>query len=98
MHGLQQESDEHGPGEAETRGRFEAAGFRTIASVQMDLPFEGDFATAVARLKWRAVSIFEHLTEAEITEGFARMDADLAAGTIVEKPTTGDFIVFEAPQ
>lgn len=84
--------------EAETRGRFEGAAFRTVESVQMELPFEGDFAAAVARLKLRAVSIFEHLTEAEIVEGFARMDADLAAGTIVEKPTTGDFIVFEAPQ
>jgi hypothetical protein len=66
--------------------------------VQLDIPFEGDFPAAVARLKLRAVSIFEHLTEAEITDGFARMDADLAAGAIVEKPTTGDFVVFEAPQ
>ena len=62
----------------------------------MELPFEGDFATAVAKLKLRAVSIFEHLTEAEITEGFARMDADLAAGAIIEKPTYGDFIVFQS--
>jgi len=84
--------------QAETRARFEAAGFRTIQSVQMALPFEGDLPGAVARLKLRAVSVFEHLSEAEMTEGFARMDADLAAGTIVEKPTTGDFIVFEAPQ
>jgi ubiquinone/menaquinone biosynthesis C-methylase UbiE len=84
--------------ETATRARFEAAGFATIASVQMDLPFEGDLAAAVARLKFRAVSVFEHLTEAEMTEGFARIDADLAAGTLVEKPTTGDFIVFEAPQ
>jgi len=84
--------------EAETRARFEAAGFRTVRSVQAELPFEGDLPAAVARLKLRAVSVFEHLTEAEMTEGFARMDADLAAGTIVEKPTNGDFIVFEAPQ
>jgi SAM-dependent methyltransferase len=84
--------------EAETRTRFEAAGFSTIASVQMELPFEGDLVAAVARLKLRAVSVFEHLTEPEMTEGFARMDADLAAGTLVEKPTSGDFIVFEAPR
>lgn len=84
--------------EAETRARFETAGFRTLASVQTDLPFEGDIAGLVARLKLRAVSIFEHLTEDEITDGFARIDADLAAGAIVEKPTTGDFLVFEAPQ
>lgn len=84
--------------EAETRARFEAAGFRTLESVQMELPFEGDLAAAVTRLKLRAVSVFEHIGEAEMTEGFARMDADLAAGTLVEKSTTGDFIVFEAPR
>lgn len=82
------------PSEAETRWMFEQAGLGTIASVQMDLPFEGDIAAAVARLKLRAVSIFEHLTDAELDEGFARIDADLAAGTIAEKPTYGDFIVF----
>jgi hypothetical protein len=35
------------------------------------------------------------MTEAELDQGFARLDADLAAGTIEEKPTLGDFIVFE---
>jgi SAM-dependent methyltransferase len=84
--------------ESETCARFEAAGFRTVACVQPDVPFEGDIAALVARLKLRAVSVFEHMTEDELTEGFARIDADLAAGTIVEKPTTGDFIVFEARQ
>jgi ubiquinone/menaquinone biosynthesis C-methylase UbiE len=80
--------------EAETQARFVAAGFRTVASVQMVVPFEGDMPAAVARLKLRAVSVFEHLTEAELSEGFARIDTDLAAGAIVEKSTFGDFIVF----
>lgn len=82
------------PTEAETRALFEAAGFRTVESVQMEIPFEGDIAWAVQRLKHRAVSTFEHLTERELAEGFARIDADFAAGRIVEKPTRGDFIVF----
>lgn len=82
------------PSEAQARKLFEAAGFRTVDSVQMELPFEGDIDAALARLKLRAVSVFEHLTEEELSEGFARLDADLAAGTIVEKPTSGDFIVF----
>jgi len=85
------------PTEAETIALFEAAGFATAASVQMEIPFEGDIAGLVARLKLRAVSVFEHMTEAELDEGFARIDADLAAGTIVEKPTYGDFVVFERP-
>lgn len=85
------------PTEAETIALFEAAGFATAASVQMEIPFEGDIAGLVARLKLRAVSVFEHMTEAELEEGFARIDADLAAGAIVEKPTYGDFVVFERP-
>jgi len=85
------------PTEAETIALFEAAGLRTIASVRPEVPFEGDIAGLVARLKFRAVSTFEHLTEAELDEGFARIDADLAAGAIVEKSTTGDFVVFERP-
>lgn len=82
------------PTEAETREVFEGNGFKTLAVVHQALPFEGDIAGAVARLKLRAVSVFEHLSDAELDEGFARMDADLAAGAIVEKPTYGDFIVF----
>ena len=34
------------------------------------------------------------MSEAELGEGFARMDADLAAGVIVEKAAHGDIIVF----
>lgn len=81
--------------EAEARGLFEAAGFATVQSVQMEIPFEGDIGSAVARLRHRAVSTFEHMTEAELDEGFARIDAALAAGTIKQKPTYGDYIVFE---
>jgi len=35
------------------------------------------------------------MTDRELDEGFARIDAALAAGTIQRKPTSGDFIVFE---
>lgn len=85
------------PTEAETCGLFEGAGFSLIASVQMELPFDGDIVAAVARLRLRPYSVFEHLTRAELDEGFARIDADLASGAIAGKPTYGDFIVF-APQ
>ena len=85
------------PSQPEARALFEAAGFATVESVQMEIPFEGDIAGAVERLRLRAVSTFEHLTEAELDEGFARIDAALAAGTIEEKPTLGDFMVFERP-
>jgi len=86
------------PTEGETRALFEAAGFSTVQSVRMEIPFEGDLPGAVARLKLRAVSTFEHMTDDELDEGFARIDAALAAGTLVEKPNFGDFIVFERAQ
>ncbi|HEY3947474.1 class I SAM-dependent methyltransferase [Phenylobacterium sp.] len=83
------------PSIAEACAVFEAAGFATAEIVPLVVPFEGDIAEAVARLRLRATSVFEHMTEAELDQGFARLDADLAAGTIEEKPTLGDFIVFE---
>lgn len=83
------------PTEAETRAVFAAAGLPTVESVQMEIPFLGDFKSAVEQLRLRAVSTFEHMTEAELDEGFARLDAALAAGTLENKPTFGDFIVFE---
>lgn len=83
------------PSVAEARALFEAAGFETVEVAQTEVPFEGDIESAVARLKLRAVSTFEHMTDEELDEGFARIDAALAAGTIEEKPTFGDFIVFQ---
>ena len=51
---------------------------------------------AVEKLKLRAVSVFEHMTPEELDEGFAAIDLlAFAAGTIEEKSTFGDFIVFE---
>ena len=43
----------------------------------------------------RKGSFIEHMTEQELDEGFGRIDAALAAGTIERKPTFGDFMLFE---
>ena len=83
------------PAIEETCAIFEAAGFATAEIVPLVVPFDGDLAEAVAGLHLRAVSTFEHMTADELDEGFARLDAALAAGTIEKKPTLGDFIVFE---
>lgn len=85
------------PSAAEARALFEAAGFVTVATVFRAVPFERDLGEAVEKLRLRAVSTFEHMTDEELDEGFARIDAALAAGMIEEKPTYGDFIVFESP-
>lgn len=83
------------PSTDQARAIFEDAGFSTVGVVRPDIPFEGDIREAVEKLRLRAVSVFEHMTEQELAEGFANLDAALAGGTIVRKPTTGDFIVFE---
>src|SRR3569623_1685002 len=85
------------PSAAEARAFFGAAGFVTVETVFREVPFERDLGEAVEKLRLRAVSTFEHMSEGELDEGFARSDAALAAGTIEEKPTFGDFIVFERP-
>lgn len=82
------------PSVGEARALFEAAGFAAIELVEQDIPFEGDLAGAVDKLKLRAVSVFEHMSEAELQAGFAAIDAALAAGTLEPRPTTGDFLVF----
>lgn len=79
--------------EAEMRGIFESAGFRTAASAADELPPE-EFPAAAERLRLRGLSIFEHMSEAELQEGFARMDAALAAGRVQAKPSAATFIVF----
>jgi len=82
------------PSVAEARALFEAGGFTTVELVQDEIPFEGDLADAVARLKLRAVSVFEYMTETELQAGFDALDAALGAGTLEPKSTTGDFLVF----
>ena len=79
---------------AEAKAMFEAAGFTLEETVHLEVPFEGDLAEAVEKLHLRAVSVFEHLTSQELDEGFARLDAAFAAGTIERKSTTGDYMVF----
>jgi ubiquinone/menaquinone biosynthesis C-methylase UbiE len=85
------------PTTAEAQAVFEAAGFETVEVVLPVIPFEGEMGEAIAKLKLRAVSVFEHMTEQELDEGFARLDAALAAGAVPPKSTTGDFIVFAKP-
>lgn len=82
--------------EAETRAIVEAAGLRTLASLQVETAPERDFPAAVARLKLKPYSVFEHLTEDELAEGFARLDADLRAGVLADKPASGSLLVFGA--
>lgn len=58
---------------------FALVGLQRIALVEAEECFGETFAEHAARLRHRAISTFEHLSEEEIQEGFARMDAAVAA-------------------
>ena len=70
------------PSVAQTSALFAEAGLTRATLVQVEHPYEGDVAADVERLKLRSISTFDHMDEAELTEGFARMDAALAASDI----------------
>jgi ubiquinone/menaquinone biosynthesis C-methylase UbiE len=60
---------------------FEAAGLEQQALVRIQVRRWKSLAEAAARLRLRPYSTFEHLTEDEIAEGQARLDAAVAAET-----------------
>jgi hypothetical protein len=57
---------------------FAAVGLRPLTLVGLNHPFAPSLAEHAARLRMRAISTFEHLSEEEITEGFRRLDAAVA--------------------
>jgi len=73
---------------AEVTDLFAAVGLQPLALDTLRERFTDSLAESARRLRTRAISTFEHLDEAEIEEGFRRMDAEIAAGP--EGPTYGD--------
>jgi ubiquinone/menaquinone biosynthesis C-methylase UbiE len=67
------------PTVGEVADTFAAVGLRPMALTQVRHRFAASRADYAARLRLRAVSVFDHMTEEEIAEGFAALDADLAA-------------------
>ncbi|MHA4818088.1 class I SAM-dependent methyltransferase [Streptomyces aculeolatus] len=61
------------------RATFEAAGWELAAVGEVTLPAPGTYAGALARLRTRAFSIFEHMPEADIEAGFAELARRVAA-------------------
>ncbi|MEV0381602.1 class I SAM-dependent methyltransferase [Nonomuraea sp. NPDC050643] len=66
------------PTVAEVTDAFAPAGLRPVALTSVRHRLAAGRADYAARLRLRANSVFEHLTEQEIAEGFAALDADLA--------------------
>jgi ubiquinone/menaquinone biosynthesis C-methylase UbiE len=78
----------------ETAALFAEAGLTKATLVQVTHPYEGELAADVERLKLRPISTFDHMDEAELAEGFERMDEALARGDIpVPGPAVLDMLV-----
>jgi len=73
---------------AEVTDLFAAAGLNVLALQEVTEVYAASGLEAAEKLRLRAISPFEHMSEAEIEEGFARLDAWLAAGKADEAPTT----------
>lgn len=68
------------PALAEVTDVFAEVGLNPVALVDVVEVYAASQAEAAEKLRLRAISTFEHMTEAEIAEGFAQMDAHLARG------------------
>jgi ubiquinone/menaquinone biosynthesis C-methylase UbiE len=81
----------------QVEGQFAAAGLRRVELDVVQIPAAEDFKAYAGRLRLRASSIFEHMTEQEIEEGFARLDADVARGgePAFRLAEDGDLLVLE---
>jgi ubiquinone/menaquinone biosynthesis C-methylase UbiE len=60
---------------------FTTAGLRVLALDPVTERFSDSLAESAARLRLRAISTFDHLTEQETTQGFAALDSAVAAET-----------------
>lgn len=85
------------PSVAEVEAAFAGAGLKPVGLTEVQEWFYDEADDAVARLKLKTITTFEHFTPAEIEEGFARLDAEAAAGTFkLPAPQRSDLLVFEA--
>jgi ubiquinone/menaquinone biosynthesis C-methylase UbiE len=66
---------------ADVEAAFAEADVGRLALVEVEEQVAPSLAEHAERLRHRAISTFEHMSEAEIREGFARLDAAVAAET-----------------
>jgi ubiquinone/menaquinone biosynthesis C-methylase UbiE len=76
------------PTTTEVEDLFARVGLARIALEPVREQFASSLAETAAKLRLRAISTFEHMTETEIAEGFAAMDRAVAA-EIVPQPDEG---------
>jgi ubiquinone/menaquinone biosynthesis C-methylase UbiE len=82
------------PTTGEVTQLFAVAGLRVLALDPVTERFSDSLAESAARLRLRAISTFEYLTEQESTQGFAALDAAVAAETAAQPVEgTSDLLV-----
>ena len=67
---------------AEATEAFAAVGLKSLELIEVTERYSASETEALERLKLKGISTFEHLTEAELTEGFAALDRAVEAGTL----------------
>ncbi|MFI5695388.1 class I SAM-dependent methyltransferase [Kribbella sp. NPDC051586] len=85
------------PAYSEVVGLFEEAGLREAGFEQVREHYTDSLAEYVERLRHRASSTFEHLTEAEIEAGFTAIEAAARAATTAEPIATDSDLLVLAP-
>lgn len=82
----------------EVERQFAAVGLRRVTLDVVRVQIVDTFEEYAARLRTRANSIFEHLTDEEIEAGFARLDEDVAANRSPGRlDEDGDVLVLGLP-
>jgi ubiquinone/menaquinone biosynthesis C-methylase UbiE len=82
------------PTVGEVEAAFSSTGLRIMGLEPVRERFAGSLAESAARLRLRAISTFEHLTEQETADGFAALDAAVLAGTPLQPvEATSDLLV-----
>lgn len=81
--------------EEEVKGDFTAAGWTFVSGEEVTWRRSASLAEDYERLKLRAVSAFEHMSEAVVEAGFARIEAALPTLDDGPQYETSDLLVFE---
>lgn len=81
------------PSTAEVEAQFARVGLKRIALESVRDQFAASLAEAAAKLRLRAISTFEHMTEPEIAEGFAALDRAVAEETNPQTDEISDLLV-----
>jgi ubiquinone/menaquinone biosynthesis C-methylase UbiE len=76
------------PSLGEVEVLFSTVGLRRIALETIREQFASSLAESASRLRLRAISTFDHMTDAELAEGFAALDRAVAAET-TPRPVSG---------